>query len=346
MDENTARGLLQFAEVACHRFRGEAAKAAQEELEKGYADLASAMEWFAAHHSTDESLQLASSLVPFWMATKRLDDGLLCLDRALALPNGDDNDRGRALFDAGYLAFWMGDYDTSSSLQHDALQLGRLIGNPTVTALALVGLARIALKANVSEARRLCREALAATEGTDDQEGRSSALHVLAVAAQMAGDLQEASDLMRQRIDLGRTTGNLATIAIESNNLSMVERQLGNLEEAEALARSALDISSRRGDSLAIAWNLNGLAACAALLGHPQRGAMLVGAADAAMESAGGAWPPDELVHHNRTVSILKEGLGLPIFEEHRAAGRAMTNVEAIGFALSSPHPPTSWPAA
>jgi tetratricopeptide (TPR) repeat protein len=262
------------------------------------------------------------------------------------LPNGDDNNRGRALFDAGYLVFWKGDYDQSSSLLHDALQIGRHIGNPTLTALALVGLARIALRSNVSEARRLCREALAATEGTDDRDGRSSALHVLAVAAQMAGDLQEASDLMRQRIDLGRATGNLATIAIESNNLSMVERQLGNLEEAEALARSALDVSSRRGDSLAIAWNLNGLAACAALLGHSQRGAMLVGAADAAMESAGGAWPPDELVHYNRTVSILKEALGLTSFEENRAAGQAMTTAEAIGLALSSPHPPTSSPAA
>jgi tetratricopeptide (TPR) repeat protein len=346
MDEHDASTLLRFAKETYPRFRGEAAKAAQQELEKRYVDLASAMDWFAANLRTDESLQLASSLVPFWIATKRLDDGLLCLDRALGLTNGDDNNRGRALFDAGYLAFWKGEYDQSSSLLHNALQIGRRNGNPTLTALALVGLARIALRSNVSEARRLCREALAATEGTDDRDGRSSALHVLAVAAQMAGDLQEASDLMRQRIEIGRATGNLTTIAIESNNLSMVARQLGNLEEAEALAHSALDISSRRGDSLAIAWNLNGLAACAALLGHSQRGAILVGAADAAMESAGGAWPPDELVHYNRTVSILKEALGLTGFEENRAAGQAMTTAEAIGLALSSPDPPTSSPAA
>ena len=337
MDEHEARSLLRFVEEAFPRFRGEAAKAAQEELENRYADVASAMEWFAAHHRTNESLQLASSLVPFWMATKRLEDGFRCLDRALALANGDDNKRGRALFDAGYLAFWKGDDDVSSSLQRDALQIGRISGNPTVTALALVGLARIALRNNISEARRLCREALAATEGTEDQEGRSSALHVLAVAAQMAGEVHEARDLMRQRIELGHATGNLAIIAIESNNLSMVERQLGNLEEADILARNALDISSRRGDSLAIAWNLNGLAACAALRGQQQRGAMLVGAADEAMEAAGGAWPPDELVHYNRTVSILMEGLGLTDFQEYRAAGRAMTSAEAIAFALSAP---------
>ena len=142
MDEHEAKSLLRFAEEAFPRFRGEVAKAAQEELEKRYADVASAMDWFAAHHRTNESLQLASSLVPFWMATKRLEDGFRCLDRALALPNGDDNKRGRALFDAGYLAFWKGDDDISSSLQHDALQIGRIIGNPTITALALVGLAR------------------------------------------------------------------------------------------------------------------------------------------------------------------------------------------------------------
>ena len=340
MDEHNARALLRLVEENTSRFRGEAAKQAQAELENQYSDLVSAMEWLTTHHRADESLQFASALVPFWMATKRLEDGLLYLDRALAMPGGDDNRRGRAVFDAGYLAFWKGDDDRSSKSQHEALQIGRRIGNPTVIALALVGLARIALRTDVDEARRLCRDALAATEGTADRDGRSSALHVLAVAAQMAGDLQEARDLMRQRIELGRTTGNLSTIAIESNNLSMVERQLGNFEEAEVLARTALDISNRRRDALAIAWNLNGLAACAALLGHSQRAATLVGAADAAMASAGGAWPPDELVHYNRTVEMLKEGMGAAGFEESRAVGRALADSEAVGFALGSSKTP------
>jgi hypothetical protein len=106
----------------------------------------------------------------------------------------------------------------------------------------LVGLARIALRTDVAEARRLCREAIAITDGTDDRSGRSSAMHVLGVAAQMAGDFLEARTVMSARIALAREMNNLATISSEAGNLSMVERQLGNLDEAEALAREALDI--------------------------------------------------------------------------------------------------------
>jgi hypothetical protein len=116
----------------------------------------------------------------------------------------------------------------------------------------------------------------------------------------------------------------------------MVERQLGNLDEAEALAREALDISYRRGDSLAIPWNLNGLAAVTAYRGEFDRAATLIGAADAAMDAAGGAWPPDELVHYERTVATLTEMRGPVALERLRAAGRSLTTSEAVDFALAN----------
>ena len=334
MNTEAGSSLLLLTEEASRGLRGLGSRAAREQLDQRYADLQSAMQWFVDHGHSNEALRLASALVPFWMATKRLDEGCAWLDRALALSGGDDAHRGQALFDAGYLAFWKGDDERSSSLQDRALELGRRTNNPTVTALALVGLARITLRTDVEAARRLCREALAVTEGTADRSGRSSAMHVLAVAAQMAGDLPEARDLMRQRIALGRETGNLATISIESNNLSMVERQLGNFDEAEALAREALDISHRRGDSLATSWNLNGLAAATACRGEFERAAVLIGAADAAQTAAGGAWPPDELVHYERTLATLTDAMGPAPFERARAAGRSMTTPEAVGFAL------------
>jgi hypothetical protein len=40
----------------------------------------------------------------------------------------------------------------------------------------------------------------------------------------MAGNFLEARELMSARIALAREMGNLATVSIESNNLSMVER--------------------------------------------------------------------------------------------------------------------------
>ena len=337
MDAQTAKSLLSFAETVGPTLRGPEAKALFGQFEQQYGDLLAAMQWFIDAGHTDESLRLASSLVAFWMATKRLAEGSAWFDQALALPDGDEAHRGRALFDAGYLAFWMGDDKRSSSLQNRAVELGRQTNNPTITALALVGLARLALRSHDTDAaRRLCREALAVTEGTDDRSGRSSAMHVLGVAAQMAGDFLEARDVMRQRIALAREMGNLATVSIECNNLSMVERQLGNINEAEALSREALDISYRRGDSFAIPWNLNGLAATATSQGEFDRAAALIGIADATMKASGGAWPPDELVHYEQTVAALIKAMGSAEFERMRAWGHSMTTPEGVNFALGT----------
>jgi tetratricopeptide (TPR) repeat protein len=337
MDAQTAQSILSFAETVGPTLRGSEAKALYGQFEQQYGDLLAAMQWFIDYGHTDESLRLASALVAFWMATKRLAEGSAWFDQALALPGGGDAHRGRALFDAGYLAFWMGDDKRSASLQNRAVELGRQTNNVSITALALVGLARLALRSHdVDAARRLCREALAVTEGTDDQSGRSSAMHVLGVAAQMAGDFLEAREVMSQRIALAREMGNLATVSIESGNLSMVERQLGNLDEAEALAREALDIDFRRADEMSIPWKVNGLAAVAKDRGEFDRAAALIGIADATMEASGGAWPPDELVHYEQTVAALIKAMGSAEFERVRAWGRSMSTPDGVNFALGT----------
>jgi non-specific serine/threonine protein kinase len=337
MDEHTATSLLTFAEDSGPALRGPEAKAVFAQFEQQYSELLAAMQWFIDQGRADESLRLGSSLVAFWMATKRLDEGSAWFDKALALPGGGDAPRGRALFDAGYLAFWMGDDQRAASLQQRAVEIGRRTNHPTVTALALVGLARLALRSHdLDAARRLCREALTVTEGTEDMSGRSSAMHVLGVAAQMAGDFIEAREVMSQRIALAREMGNLATVSIESGNLSMVERQLGNLEKAEALARQALEIDFRRADELSIPWKVNALAAVAKDRGEFDRAAALIGIADATMQASGGAWPPDELVHYETTVAALSKALGPARLEQLRAWGHSLSTPEGVKFALGT----------
>lgn len=335
MDEETAHTLLQEAEALGPALRGLDSKAAFQQLDAQYGEFQSALSWFIHSGHADGAFRLASALTAFWMATRRIDEGSAWLDRVLALPAGDDAHRGRALFDAGYLAFWRGQDEQSTLLQRAALDVGRRANNPTVAALALVGLARLALRAeDVEEARRLCREALAITEGTSDRLGRSSAMHVLAVAAQMSGDLVEARELMTRRIAIAREQGNTSVISSEAGNLSMVERQLGNLDQAEALAAEALDLDDRRGDDMALAWKVNGLAAVAKDRREFERAAALIGIADAALRAAGGAWPPDEWRHYEATTSALKAAMGEDAFERTRATGSAMAKSAAVQFAL------------
>jgi hypothetical protein len=339
VDAQSAEKLLVLAEGAGPGLRGLNANALFEELEGRYDDLLGALQFFIDDGRTDEALRLAIALAPLWMQRKRLEEGEAWFDKALAAEGGSDRNRGNAYFQAGLLAFWPGDDERAAALHGQALAIGRRTGDPTVTAEALSGLARIALRsgnaADIKEARWLCREALTVSEGTEDRIGRSNAIHVLAIAAQMAGDFDEARTLMRQRIEEARETGNAATISSEAGNLSMVERQLGNLDVAEALAREALEIDNARGDEWAMPYKISGLAAVSTDRGDFDRAATLVGAAEAMMEREKADWPPDERPHYERMLSRLPRALGPEDFERLRAIGRAMSNDEAVDFALA-----------
>ena len=80
----------------------------------------------------------------------------------------------------------------------------------------------------------------------------------------------------------------------------------------------------------------NGLAAVARDRGRFERAAMLIGVAEAMVESQGAEWPPDERVHYEQTLARSAAGMGSEAFERARAAGRAMSVSEAVRFALES----------
>ena len=208
--------------------------------------------------------------------------------------------------------------------------------SPTVVSLALSVLARISLNTDPDEAKRLLREAIEVVDGTDDVEGRSSAMHVLGVALQMSGDLEAARNVMSDRLALGRKTSNDFVIGVESANLSMVERQLGNLDAASALARDGLETFHRLGDHLATAWSANSVAAVAGARGDLVASATMLGFAEAGIERAGGEWPADEREQFEGTLAMLRKGLDAAILETARVTGRSMSTEEAIAFAWLS----------
>jgi tetratricopeptide (TPR) repeat protein len=278
---------------------------------------------------------MASMLAEFMRISGRATIGRSWLDRALQVAAADDPLRAKAMYEEGLLAFWQGSDAVAQSLHERSLELARQQGDQSMAAQALCGLARLVLTVDVERARALCGEALATVEGSDEHLGRSNALHVLGVAAQMAGDLQQARDFMTQRIELARELGDVAQIGSESSNLSMVERQLGNLERAEELAIEALQLEARRGDEWAIPYTMNGLAAIAVETGAFERAATLLAAAAALQGQQGNAWPPDEAPHFERSRAAVNERLDRELLEQAWSAGEHMSSAQAVRYALA-----------
>lgn len=336
MDGRTAQTLLARAEVASAGATGPGGKAAIASLEDTYPQVVDALQWFVDHGHSDEALRLAIALYRFWIMTQRFGDGARWFDLVLGSPDGDRRLRGRASLNAGFMPFWMGDDERAAALFGASLEIGREVADAALISQALGGLARVALRTDVAEGRRLAREALDVSVASGDEPGRSNALHLLGVGAQIAGDLLEARQWMSERLALVRATENGLLIASEASNLSMVERQLGNLETAEALAREALDVGERSGDRFTTPFAISGLAAIATTRREYERAATLVGAAEAIMESQQMAWPPDERPHYERMLTALPEAMGSEAFERARAAGRSMAVEDAIDLATGS----------
>ena len=334
MDGPRAGSLLTEAEEARERIRTSDDGSALTDLERRYPAMREAMNWLLAHSQADEAYRFASALMPFWMATKRMDEGAAWFADALERSGASPASRARALYEHGHLAFFSGDYALAESRCADARELATAVGDADVEALALTGSARVALNDDVAMAISLLRRAIEITGDMPDSAGRSNALHVLGVALQMSGDLAGARDVMRERLERGRAQGSGSVVFIESSNLSMVERKLGNLDEAEALSRDALRIAARRRNELAIPWVINGLAAVTAAKGSHERAATLVGIAEGLLARAGGEWPADEREQYESTLMALSAEPSGSV-EERRAAGRAMSLEDGVAFALS-----------
>lgn len=336
MDAESAAVLLELAERLSQRITSADAKDSLEQFEARCDELTATIAWFVDTGRPDEALRLANALYRFWITSRRFEEGARWFDLAFESGDGAEALRGRAYLSAGFMPFWMGDDHRAALLFGRALEVARGLKDPALTSQALGGLARVALRADVTEGRRLAREALAVSDAAGDDPGRSNALHLLGVGAQIAGDLFEAREWMTQRLALVRAMGNDFLVASEASNLSMVERQLGNLAAAEDLAGEAIQICERIGDRFTTPFAIAGLAAIALELRDYERSAKLIGAVEGLMEATQMAWPPDERPHYERMLAELPKAMGPAEFERLRRIGRSMPPADAVALALNA----------
>ena len=334
MDAATAESLIAAAEDARAAIRQGENAAGVDAFEARYLSMREALDWLLDGGRADDAFRLAAALTQFWMASKRVDEGMTWLEGALGTGQGSDAGRGRALHDLGYLAFFSGGYAVAERSFAESRELAERAGDGDLVALALAGSARVRLNDDPAAAVGLLRQAMAITDDLPDSPGRGSAQHVLGVALQLSGDLEGARDVMAERLRHARETGNDFVVFVESANLSMVERKLNRLDSAEELSREALRIVSRKSHQMAIPWVINGLAAVIAAKGGFGRAASLLAIAETLLARAGGEWPADEREQYDGTLAAVSAALSPAELERARAVAGAMSLDQAVAVAL------------
>jgi DNA-binding CsgD family transcriptional regulator len=173
-------------------------------------NLRAAFTWSYENDDIAETLELASSLQPLWLARGRLVEGLAWLDAALTDRDGSHPEppstlRARALADKAVLNSWV-DVTASLDQAQDALAIARATDDPTLLARALTACACVTAH-DPDLAKPYFEEAIGLARTLGDSWRLSQILGRQAYGAFMAGDILAVEPVAKEGRDLADAIG-------------------------------------------------------------------------------------------------------------------------------------------
>ena len=319
-----AAHFLNLAEQAWGRYRGPGQPDCLDRLEAEHTDLRAALDWLLTSQDFEGAVRLAGALAPFWDLRGHYAEGHVWLDRALSAdvvtsPEG----RVRALNGLATLAVIQGDLRRATRACADAVELSRRVGDLRGLAYALQYLGFAAVCANeLDRAVGLLEESLVVARETADLWLVGWSYQFLTTAQLARHDFERARTLAEAAYTTLRDTGEPESLAWACLTQAMASWAMGGGENTEARVTEALvrfwELKARWG--LAEVFCLTGQIA----VGHgsPERGANLLGAAEALREAAGVALLPFLAEFVTSAAAEGRTALGTRLFDAAWERGR------------------------
>jgi predicted ATPase/DNA-binding SARP family transcriptional activator/DNA-binding CsgD family transcriptional regulator len=272
-----------------------------------------------------------ASLGDLELARERLEDGL-----ALYRQVGDRRGAATCLRTLGWIRFQLGDWERAVALLDEALPLARESASIRDTCNALSTLAYLAAcRGDLERAQVLGEESLAIAREAGDITAASFASLYLAITAMQGGDYERAKTLFEATLEMTRTIGNRKGQAVSLNNLGLVALCQGDYARAAMLSSESLRLSEESLDHELIPWALDALAGVCGQQGSVGRAARLWGAAEVLREASGLSQPPDDKRVLEPFLEAARSRLEKAAFQAAWEEGRAMTEEQAVAYALS-----------
>ena len=329
---------LGLAEQAALEVRGPQERVELDWLEREHDNLRAALRWAREQGDATLGLRLAGALGYFWFARGYLSEGREWLEGLLQLADSVDvpaATRAKALYAAGDLTLWQGDYDQATTRLEQCLAVAQTAGAPDIAASALNRLGIVAhQRGDLAAAEARWEESAALARELGDLRLLTPPLNNLGEAAHYRGDLVQAKALYEEALAAGRQIGDTAFLGVAIANLGNVARLQGDFVRAGALVREALRLESARGDPRVIAEQLECVARVDGAAGSAVRAARLLGAAAAARDALGAPSLDRELQETEVAVAPARAALGEETWAAAFAAGRALSLEQAVHEAL------------
>jgi predicted ATPase len=268
-------------------------------------------------------------------ATRLLSESL-----TLAQEIGDRWTTAMDLHHLGRVSWRRGEYARAQELLEQSLLAFKSFDDDTGIAYAKYSLGLVARdQGDYARAVALQEESLALMAETGDRIHYTVALNSLGILARLAGDYVKAAALAEESLRQFREYGDKPGVGLALYSLAMALMHQGESRKAGEVFRQSIAVRVDVGDRRAVAEVLEGMAALAALDREPERGARLLGMAQALREAVGAPVPAALRQEYERTISVLRAALGPERFETAVLEGQRTTLKEAVSFAAQETRP-------
>ena len=240
---------LSLAEDAEQKLTGADQKSWLQRLDREQDNLRAALQWAIEQHEGELAQRLAGALQPFWFRRGYWSEGRRWLEEALAMHSGARGQavRARALYGAGVLARFQGDFARARMLCEQSLALYRTLADQAGVVMALVQLGRICVfQDDQTAANAFLAEAASLIDALPDTVAKAYAYIDIILAKIEPGDNQyppEAPRYVAESERIQRALNNPAGLAfalIHQGNRAIMEgddpRAASRFDEAERLA--------------------------------------------------------------------------------------------------------------
>jgi len=187
------------------------------------------------------------------------------------------------------------------------------------------------------EANTLYQQSLALFRQEGDKLGEAMALTALGVVAAAQGDAVAAQSLLNQSLPLMRASGDRRDLTQSLLTAGTVRLEQGDLQQAHNLFTESLRLWESIGDqenATGIRRALAGLAEVATAQGRAERAGRLLGAAKALSPLPANFFSEASRIDMDQDIAQARAHLDQAAFEAGWAAGQAMTQEQAISYAL------------
>jgi predicted ATPase/DNA-binding SARP family transcriptional activator len=234
-----------------------------ERLDAEMANFRAALEEVPGRRDGD-SLQLAAALWPFWYMRGHVREGLMWLQRALAVDVGTGSAslaRARALHGAAVLCHERCEYETARRYEEESQVIWRHLGDRKAIAASLDQLGHIVNAQNdYARATALFEESLALRREIGDAAGMGASLNALGYMALFFRDFDRAAELCGESLRLRRKIGDRWGMAYSLEFLAQAAIEQSKNDEAASLLDECLAVRRQLGDERGIAATLLNLA--------------------------------------------------------------------------------------